>query len=67
MLMEGEEGAEFSFYVGYKGLFTYQPISEVFRPPLAPSLADFPAVFLHISNFDICHEIQQAVVTAYRA
>ena len=20
-------------------------------------LADFPAVFLHISNFDICHEI----------
>ena len=30
-------------------------------------VADFPAVFLHISNFDICHEIQQAVVTAYRA
>ena len=23
-------------------------------------LADFPAVFLHISNSDICHEIQSA-------
>ena len=31
------------------------------------NLADFPAVFLHISYFDICHEIQQAVVTPYRA
>ena len=29
-------------------------------------LAYFPAVFFHICNFDICHEIQHAVVTPYR-
>ena len=28
-------------------------------------VADFPAVFFHIS-FGICHGTQQAVVTAYR-
>ena len=32
-------------------------------PLTAPSyLADFPAVIFHICNFDICHEIQQAVM-----
>ena len=30
-------------------------------------LAYFPAVFFHICNFDICHEIQHAVVTPHRA
>ena len=30
-------------------------------------VAYFPAVFFHICNFDICHEIQHAVVTPYRA
>ena len=25
-------------------------------------LADFPAVFLHISNFDICHEKRQSTM-----
>ena len=29
-------------------------------------VADFPAVFFHICDFDICHETQQAVATPYR-
>ena len=49
-----------------KGLRAVYPSAE-FSPAFActslADLADFPAVFLHISNFDICHEIQQAVVT----
>ena len=42
-------------------------LPSIIHSALHVKLADFPAVFLHISNFDICHEIQQAVVTAYRA
>ena len=42
-------------------------ICPTHRIHLSSFLAYFPAVFFHICNFDMCHEIQHAVVTPYRA
>ena len=60
----------FTFFWFFLDLITNVNFGQSFDSPehciksvLAISLADFPAVFFHICNFDICHEIQIQILT----